>query len=222
MMVQLLRSLSLAAAAGAGFAHATLQIVPGATWTAANTGKHVQAHGAGMVQVGSTYYMIGEDKTGGSAFQNVNCYSSTNLVEWTYVGALLSQTSGGDLGPNRVVERPKVIYNDATKKYVMYLHIDNSGYSEAKVGVATSDTVCGKYTYLKSFRPLNFESRDIGLFKDDDGAGYLLTEDVSSMKRGHEALFMVYSVYVLLILTHGIACQWASHRCTQQRLSQRL
>ncbi|KAK8005377.1 glycosyl hydrolase family 43 protein [Apiospora arundinis] len=176
-MVQLLRSLSLAAAAGAGFAQATLQIVPGATWTATNTGKHVQAHGAGMVQVGSIYYMIGEDKTGGSAFQNVNCYSSTNLVEWTYVGALLSQTSGGDLGPNRVVERPKVIYNEATKKYVMYLHIDNSGYSEAKVGVATSDTVCGKYTYLKSFRPLNFESRDIGLFKDDDGAGYLLTED---------------------------------------------
>ncbi|KAK8102668.1 carbohydrate-binding module family 35 protein [Apiospora sp. TS-2023a] len=169
---------ALLLAAAAGLAQATLQIVPGATWTATNTGKHVQAHGAGMIQVGSTYYMIGEDKTGGSAFQNVNCYSSTNLVEWTYVGALLSQTSGGgDLGPNRVVERPKVIYNNATQKYVMYLHIDNSGYSEAKVGVATSDTVCGKYTYLKSFRPLNFESRDIGLFKDDNGAGYLLTED---------------------------------------------
>ncbi|KAK8071087.1 carbohydrate-binding module family 35 protein [Apiospora hydei] len=177
--MQLLRSVTapLLLAAAAGLAQATLQIVPGATWTATNTGKHVQAHGAGMIQVGSTYYMIGEDKTGGSAFQNVNCYSSTDLVEWTYVGALLSQTSSGDLGPNRVVERPKVIYNDATKKYVMYLHIDNSGYSEAKVGVATSDTVCGTYTYLKSFRPLNFESRDIGLFKDDNGAGYLLTED---------------------------------------------
>ncbi|KAK8068096.1 hypothetical protein PG996_007208 [Apiospora saccharicola] len=177
--MQLPRSATaLLLAAAATLAQATLQIVPGATWTATNTGKHVQAHGAGMIQVGSTYYMIGEDKTGGSAFQNVNCYSSTNLVEWTYVGALLSQTSGGgDLGPNRVVERPKVIYNNATQKYVMYLHIDNSGYSEAKVGVATSDTVCGKYTYLKSFRPLNFESRDIGLFKDDNGAGYLLTED---------------------------------------------
>ncbi|KAK8024241.1 carbohydrate-binding module family 35 protein [Apiospora rasikravindrae] len=177
--MQLLRSVTapLLLAAAAGLAQATLQIVPGATWTATNTGKHVQAHGAGMIQVGSTYYMIGEDKTGGSAFQNVNCYSSTDLVEWTYVGALLSRTASGDLGPNRVVERPKVIYNNATQKYVMYLHIDNSGYSEAKVGVATSDTVCGKYTYLKSFRPLNFESRDIGLFKDDNGAGYLLTED---------------------------------------------
>lgn len=145
-----------------------------------NTGKHVQAHGAGVIKVGSTYYLIGEDKTNGSAFQNINCYSSTNLVEWTLVGALLSQTSAaGDLGPSRVVERPKVIYNSSTKKYVMYMHIDDSSYAEAKVGVATSDTVCGKYSYVGSWRPLGYQSRDLGLFQDDDGKGYLLTEDVS-------------------------------------------
>ncbi|KAK9413100.1 putative Glycosyl hydrolase [Seiridium unicorne] len=161
----------------ANVVRATLQIVPGATWTATNTGKHVQAHGAGIFQSGSTYYLIGEDKTNGSAFQNVNCYSSTNLVEWTYVGALLSQTSSGDLGPNRVVERPKVIYNSSTKKYVLYAHIDSSDYSEAKVGVATSDSVCGKYSYLGSWRPLGYQSRDLGLFEDDDGKAYLLTED---------------------------------------------
>ena len=34
--------------------------------------------------------------------------------------------------------------------------------------------------YLRSFRPLGFQSRDMGLFKDDDGTGYLLTEDVGS------------------------------------------
>lgn len=123
--------------------------------------------------------MIGEDKTDGSAFQNINCYSSANLVEWTYVNALLSLTSSGDLGPSRVVERPKVIYNDDTETYVMYLHIDSSSYGEAKVGVATSDSVCGDYTYHGSFQPLGFQSRDIGLFKDDDGSAYLLTEDVS-------------------------------------------
>ncbi|KAH9892382.1 galactan 1,3-beta-galactosidase [Xylariomycetidae sp. FL2044] len=156
---------------------ATLQIVPGATWTASNTAAHVQAHGAGIIQDGSTYYMIGEDKTDGSSFQNINCYSSTNLVEWTYVGALLSRTESGDLGPNRVVERPKVIYNDGTGQYVMYMHIDSSNYGEAEVGVATGDSVCGSYEYQGSFQPLGFQSRDIGLFKDDDGSAYLLTED---------------------------------------------
>ena len=184
----------LLAAAGC---QASLEIVPGATWTAVgetrqsgkhpranahkqtNTGSHVQAHGAGIVEESGTFYMIGEDKTLGSAFQNINCYSSTNLVEWTFENALLTRQSDGDLGPDRVVERPKVLYNEATSTYVMYLHIDDSNYGEAKVGVATSDTVCGDYAYLGSYRPLGFESRDIGLFKDDDGTAYLLTEDVS-------------------------------------------
>lgn len=127
------------------------------------------------------YYLIGEDHTDGSAFLNVNCYSSTDLVSWAYVGALLSRTSSGDLGPSRVVERPKVIYNSSTKKYVLWMHIDSSSYGEAKVGVATGDTVCGEYDYLGSWQPLGYQSRDIGLFQDDDGSAYLLTEDVSAL-----------------------------------------
>ncbi|KAF5650690.1 glycosyl hydrolase family 43 [Fusarium sp. NRRL 25303] len=169
---------TLLAVLAASTVHASLDIVSGATWTATNTGEHVQAHGHGLIEVDGTYYMIGEDKTDGTYFQNVNCYSSTNLVEWTYRGALLSRTSdAGDLGPNRIVERPKVIYNDQTKKYVLYMHIDSPDYKDARVGIATGDSVCGKYTYHRSFRPLGKQSRDMGLFKDDDGSAYLMTED---------------------------------------------
>ncbi|KAH7077412.1 galactan 1,3-beta-galactosidase [Paraphoma chrysanthemicola] len=156
---------------------ATLQIVPGATWTATNTGQHIQAHGGGMLKVGDKWYWVGEDKTNGTAFININCYSSTNLVEWNYEGALLSQTASGDTGPGRVIERPKVIFNKKTNKYVLWMHIDSANYGEAKIGVATGDSVCGKYTYLRSERPLGFESRDSGVYVDDDGTGYLLTED---------------------------------------------
>jgi beta-xylosidase len=136
-----------------------------------------------MIKVGSTFYWVGEDHTGGSAFQNINCYSSTNLVEWTYVGAVLTRQSSGDLGPNRVVERPKIIFNSNTNQYVMWMHIDSSSYGEAKVGVATSSSVCGSYSYRGSFQPLGFQSRDMGLFKDDDGTAYLLSEDVSIINR---------------------------------------
>lgn len=45
--------------------------------------------------------------------------------------------------------------------------------------MATGDSVCGKYTYISSWRPLGQQSRDIGLYQDDDGKAYLLTEDVS-------------------------------------------
>jgi hypothetical protein len=131
-----------------------------------------------MLKVGDRWYWVGEDKTNGGPFQQINCYSSTNLVEWNYEGAVLSRTESGDLGPNRVVERPKVIYNKKTNKYVMLMHIDSSNYGDAKIGWATSDTVCGKYTYLRSERPLGFQSRDSGAYVDGDGQGYLLSEDV--------------------------------------------
>jgi len=77
-----------------------------------------------------------------------------------------------------VLERPKVFYNEPTKKFVMYAHIDGKGgYKFASVAVFTCDTVDGDYTYLKSFRPLDHESRDIGQFVDDDGTAYLIFED---------------------------------------------
>ena len=43
--------------------------------------------------------------------------------------------------------------------------------------MAISDTVDGDYRFLKNFRPLNRESRDIGQFIDDDGSAYLIFED---------------------------------------------
>jgi hypothetical protein len=52
-------------------------------------------------------------------------------------GDALTVQSSGDLGPSRIVERPKVI---------------STSYSEAKVGVAESSTPCGPYTHLGSSR----------------------------------------------------------------------
>ena len=149
----------------ARLASGSLQIVPGATWTAKGTNQHVQAHGGGIIEVNGVYYWIGENKLNGSAFQSINCYSSTDLVQWTFVNELLTLQSSGDLGPNRVVERPHVIYNDASAKYVMWMHIDDSSYGEARAGVATCASVCGSYTYLGSSQPLGYQSRDMNVFK---------------------------------------------------------
>ncbi|KAM0139195.1 hypothetical protein ACHAO1_003070 [Botrytis cinerea] len=175
---------------------ASLQIIPGATWTASGLNQHIQAHGGGIIQVGSTYYWAGENKLNGSAFQSINCYSSTDLVNWKFNSYLLTLQSSGDLGPNRVVERPHIMYNAATAKYVMWMHIDSSNYGEAKAGVATSDslmssTVAENYDLQMTStenetdekfnrgasQPLGYQSRDLNVFKDTDGTGYLLTED---------------------------------------------
>ncbi|MFC0434334.1 RICIN domain-containing protein [Kutzneria buriramensis] len=159
---------------------ATVAFTPGKAWQD-TSGAALQLHGLGIVKVGATWYGFGEDKSGetsaDTSFQDIPCYASTDLANWTPQGRALVRQASGDLGPNRVVERPKVLYNATTRTYVMYLHIDSPSYGEAKVGVATSGTPCGPYTYRGSFRPLGQLSRDIGLFQDSDGTGYLLSED---------------------------------------------
>ena len=154
-------------------------IQPGGVWPD-DRGQHVQAHGGGILKFGEVYYWFGEDRsqTNSRITKCVACYSSTNLAQWTFRNQVVKLTDPENLGRGWVLERPKVFYNDKTKKFVMYAHIDGrGGYKFASVAVFTCDTVDGNYQYLKSFRPLDHESRDIGQFVDDDGAAYLIFED---------------------------------------------
>jgi hypothetical protein len=151
-------------------------IEPGVIWRDTD-GNVIQAHAGGILKEGNKYFWFGEDKTTGSLFQNVKCYSSFDLKRWKFESNAITRQETGDLRPNRIIERPKVLYNGATKKYVMYMHLDSPDYKDARVGVATSSRITGPYTYLKGFRPLGRQSRDMTLFQDTDGSGYLLFED---------------------------------------------
>lgn len=152
-------------------------IQPGAVWLD-NRGKQIQAHGGGILKIGATYFWFGEDRTQGldPTLRYVACYSSKDLAHWTFRNQVLKLADPENFGPRWLIERPKVFYNAKTKKFVMYTHLDNGSYKAARVGIAISDTVDGDYKYLKSFRPLDMESRDIGQFVDDDGAAYLIFE----------------------------------------------
>jgi hypothetical protein len=140
------------------------------------TGKRIEAHGGGFLRVQDSWYWVGEDKSVNSAgFKAVNCYASKDLTNWEFRNAIITKNTTPDLNTaDRIIERPKVIYNDTTKKYVMWLHWEGANYAEAKAGVFTSDTVDGNYTYSSSFRPNNNMARDDNLFKDDDGKAYFM------------------------------------------------
>jgi hypothetical protein len=151
-------------------------IVPGATWTD-TSGNVIQAHGAGILKVDSTYYWFGEDKSLNSAlFTAVSCYTSPDLVTWTRQNDALTPINGTMISTSNIVERPKVIFNQANSEYVMWFHSDTSNYGAAEVGVATASSPCGPYTYISSFKPFGADSRDMGLYQDDDSAqtAYLL------------------------------------------------
>lgn len=162
----------------AGYVHAQKTIRPLDLWPD-NNGNHVQAHGGGIIKIGKTYYWYGEERRQGldSNRRYVSCYSSKDLASWTFRGDVVQLADPDTLGPHWVLERPKVFYNRKTKKYVMYMHIDNRTYKVAQVAVAVSDKPDGNFEYVKRFRPLGHESRDIGQFIDDDGTAYLVFED---------------------------------------------
>ncbi|KIY45219.1 glycoside hydrolase family 43 and carbohydrate-binding module family 35 protein [Fistulina hepatica ATCC 64428] len=147
-------------------------IVPGATWYDTD-GNVIQAHGAGFLNVNSTYYWFGEDKTDNSAlFHAVSCYTSSDMGTWTRQNNALTPINDTMISSSNIVERPKGLRNS---EYVMWFHSDNSDYGAAEVGVAVADTPCGPYTYLASWKPLGADSRDMGLFVDGESAtAYLL------------------------------------------------
>ena len=124
-----------------------------------NRGIHVNAHGGGMLYHEGTYYWFGEHKGAKSsaAFVGVTCYSSDDLYHWNYQGVALNveKDPASDITEGCILERPKVIYNKKTNKFVLYFHLElkGKGYEAARVGVAVSNQVVGPYTFLKSLRP---------------------------------------------------------------------
>ncbi|XP_024025456.1 uncharacterized protein LOC112092763 isoform X1 [Morus notabilis] len=174
---------------------------PGRIWLDTD-GNPIQAHGGGILydERTRTYYWYGEYKDGptyhahkkGAArvdIIGVGCYSSKDLWKWKNEGIVLAAEETNethDLHKSNVLERPKVIYNEKTGKYVMWMHIDDVNYTKASVGIAVSDQPTGPFDYLYSKRPHGFESRDMTIFKDDDGVAYLVysSEDNSELHIG--------------------------------------
>lgn len=156
-------------------------IQPGLIWPD-DRGLHIQAHGGGIIKCGDIWYWFGEDRSreNDPGKRYVACYSSRDLANWTFRNQVVALGDPEGFGDDWVLERPKVFPCSKTGKFVMYMHIDgwaeSGSYGLARVGVATCDTVDGDYQYIRSFRPLGLESRDIGQFIDDDGSPYLIFE----------------------------------------------
>jgi hypothetical protein len=165
--------LALATAPGAEAASVT---VTNRTQFRDTAGNVVHAHGGGIIKVGSYYYWFGESRNADSSFKAVAVYRSTDLKTWEFRNNALTQSSASELGSANI-ERPKVMYNASTGQFVMWMHKETAtDYGQARAAVAVSSTVDGSYSYRGSFRPLGqYMSRDITVFVDTDGAGYMIS-----------------------------------------------
>ena len=150
------------------------QILSGKAWLDTE-GNLIQAHGGGILKRGDTYYWYGEDKsTGYNNKVGVDGYASEDLVNWRPMGTVFKASDMPEqFREGGVAERPKVIYNAKTGKYVMWIHMDANGYKVSEAGVGVADKPEGPFVWLKSFRPIDDSTyRDMNLFVDDDGTAY--------------------------------------------------
>lgn len=161
---------------------------PGEVWND-TAGRPINAHGGGILFHDGTYYWYGENKEGPSRLPDatkhwggyrvevsgVRCYSSRDLLNWKDEGLVLRAVTNDpahDLHPSKVCERPKVVFNAKTGKFVMWMHVDDERYQAARAGVAVADAPTGPFRYLESVKPDGHDSRDQTVFVDDDGRAY--------------------------------------------------
>ncbi|WP_170304283.1 chitobiase/beta-hexosaminidase C-terminal domain-containing protein [Duganella radicis] len=134
------------------------------------SGTHIQAHGGFVLKHEGVYYWVGEDKSHNAAsFKAVAMYKSTDLENWERVGAVLTPDTvdvyGNHILSHCKIERPKLLFNQATNKFVLWGHWENySSYGPSRVIVATADRPEGPYTITAKghFRPGEGNSAGVG------------------------------------------------------------
>lgn len=132
---------------------------PGALWPD-DKGVHINAHGGGLLRDRGRWWWFGEHKTAGeggnTALVGVHAYSSTNLTDWRDEGIALpvSNDPASPITRGCILERPKVIRNPRTGRYVMWFHLElkGRGYGAAQAGVAVADRPQGPYRFLRAGR----------------------------------------------------------------------
>ena len=193
------------------------KLQPNGTLWLDTDGNPIHAHGGHMLVHDGWYYWYGEDRRDDIY---VSVYRSKNLVDWEFRRhvltvdspcegyrvrtdlALFHEMNGVKKKVN--IERPKVLYNAKTKKFVMWAHYENGeNYLDARACIATCDTPDGEFVYHGSFNPYGNMSRDCTLYVDQqndayfisasrdnaDLAVYRLTEDYMNVDRQVHTLF---------------------------------
>lgn len=131
-----------------------------------------------------------------------------------------------------IVQRPKVIFNNHTGKYVMYFHLDqpkhkaaaamarNGGYEFRRVGTATADYARGPYTFVAGFQPDGIPSLDMNLFCDPlDGSAYLIRDWWAASSSSYTAILLTLKLclYCLSVVMYLFVVVVLVTRMTRDR-----
>ena len=163
-------------------------IKPGKPWYDTE-GKRIQAHGGSMLFWGDTFYWYGENKEGVTDekllwHNGVRMYSSKDLYNWKDEGVVCAthpEDPESPLHPYSKMDRPHILYNDKTKKFVLWMKIMGDGGREQYMATATSEKITGPYRIVnEKLHPGGMNSGDFDLVKREDGSACIVFERVHS------------------------------------------
>jgi hypothetical protein len=114
----------------------------------------------------------------------MRCYSSTDLYNWEDRGLIIPpvpEDPENPLHPAQLADRPHIIHNARTGKYVCWVKVMQSN-NEQMSSVFTADDILGPYELVRSgIRPLGMNAGDFDLVVDpSDGKAYYYFERVHS------------------------------------------
>lgn len=164
---------------------------PGQIWLDTE-GRRIQTHGGSVMYIDGIYYWYGENKertTGDSPIWHwgVRCYTSRDLYNWEDKGIIIPpepENPDSPLHPYAHMDRPHILYNRDTRKYVCWLKIMGHREREDRVQretILTADHILGPYTKVReNLKPLNMNAGDFDLAAAEDGKAYYYFERVHS------------------------------------------
>lgn len=175
--------------------------LPGKGYTAFHPGKRwydtdgvpIQAHGGGLLEVEGRYYLYGEHKGGSTSFWpksrvdviGVGVYSSSDLLNWKNEGIVLTaqpEDPSSPLHPSNVLERPKVLYNPLTRKYVVWVKSEDAHYTWGRALVAEADHPTGPFGIVAWERPwLDRKFGDFALYQEGHDAWIVIATGVEEV-----------------------------------------
>ena len=145
---------------------------PGRPWLDTE-GVHINAHGFCVLKHEGKYYWYGSHKIEGKTESEKNeagvrCYVSGDLLNWKNSGMVFSVDAEGqhpDVADAGILDRPKVVFNRLSGKFVMYFKLyppkaagGMVGTDVAYVGVATASGPLGPFEYRGKFTGAGSES----------------------------------------------------------------
>lgn len=156
---------------------------PGAEWLDTN-GRPIQAHAGGLIMVGNSFYWYGEnkqftvDKTSPQSW-GIRFYRSRDLYNWEDLGPIIPPDTidpKSPLSSESFPERPHILYNPKTRKYVCWIKVRGQG-PEYRL-VMQADHITGPYHIAKPrLQPAGMAAGDFDMVADpDSGKAYMYFE----------------------------------------------